>query len=192
MRIARRQFKIYLSIIMVVVFIVLSCFRYQYINTKYPNPTIKEHFIDEPFVYQEVELLFEDFNIFGYDEFLVEYNLNPERMDMVIPGAEQKNAIFTLHIKNPSNTKKKISTAELMLLQTSGWTSYTDLMDSFRLLNDNRSHLVELDPGEEDTLKFSYCLYDKSFSKKDFANIERQDFSVVLSIYPVKTIVRLN
>lgn len=188
----QRQVKIILIFIVTVAFVILFYVRYSYINIKYPNPVIKEHNINIPFTYQGVELLLSDFRLLDNKEFLQEYELDPRRMNINIPGSEQKNAIVTLHVKNSGNTIKEIDTAELMLLETDGWASYTDLMDSFRLLNNGKSSLVVLNPGEESTLEFSYCIYDLSFSKKDFNNLDTSKFSMVLSLYPQKNIVRLN
>lgn len=187
-----RKRKIAIIAVSIGVFAFIFCLRYNYINTKYPNPISKEYLINETFTYQGVEMLLSNFQLTDYDEFLEDYNLDPHQMNIDIKGLKQKNVVVTLHVKNSSDAKKEINAGELMLLETDGWVGYTDLMDSFRLLNNGKTAMIVLNPGEEDSLRFSYCLYDISFNESDFNNLEKSVFRMVLSLYPQKTIVKLN
>ena len=188
----QRKLKKAAVLIVLILFGLVFIYRYQYINTKFPNPVVKEHYIDVPFTYQGVEMTLTEFQIIGHDEFLEEYDLDPQGMNMEIRGATQKNVIVTLTVNNKGDTKKEINAGELMLLETAGWASYTDYMDSFRLLNKGESMLIEVNPGEEKALRFSYCLYDLSFQENDFVDLDTSKFSIVLSLYPQKNVVRLN
>lgn len=179
-------------VICIVTLIILSVFRYNNINAKYPNPVVNAYAIDVPFTYQGVEMTLTDFKILNSNDFLNDYSLDPNQMDFGIPNVKQKNVTVTLKIKNTSNMKKEINAGELMILETDGWSSYTDLMDTFRLLNPNKSCLAILEPTEETTFIFPYCLYDINFSDADFNKLESSKFKIVLSLYPVKNIVCLN
>ncbi|MEG0304524.1 MAG: hypothetical protein RR576_03255 [Oscillospiraceae bacterium] len=163
---------------------------HRYINNKYPNPNTVTYKLGENFTYQNAELKITDFKVVAHNDFINEFSIDPFDLDMPMNGIE-KNAIFKLTVKNNTELPIEINTLELMLLETEGYSTYTDLMGLFRLLNPDKTGYVQLQPGENDTILFPYALYDFSFSKSYFSTLENKTFQIVLSLYPTKTVVHL-
>lgn len=179
---------------LVVIFGIAWLIGHTYINQKYKDPELVVHQLGETFLYKDtVEITITDFEILPKEEFYAKYNIDPADIrDTGIPK-EEKDLVFKVTVKNPTDKPVEINMVETMLLQVSGFATYTDLMETFRMLNPQYSGLSQLQPGEEESVLFPYHLYDYFFrDKKDFENIEELPASVVFTIYPKKEIVQLN
>lgn len=160
------------------------------VNQRYPNPTLQVNELGETFLWQNAEMTISDFEILPREEFLTAYNLDPSKLDS--PNGEEKDVVFRVTLHNPSSQPVSVDLLSLMLLETEGYSSYTDLLGLFHQLNPDQSGAAELGPHETVSLWIPYTLYDFSFQPDDFETLESLPFSIVLTLYPVKTIVKLN
>ena len=77
-----------------------------------------------------------------------------------------------------------------IVAQSKAWSNGCDF-DLYSQLNNMNSIYVTLAANEEKDIKLPYLMYDFQFKEGEWETVNERDFSLVLSVYPIKNIVRL-
>ena len=182
--------KIIILIALVGIFCGIWRFFYWRVNHQVPDVIERKYEENQEFTYQNVTFTIKDFAVMQHKEFVDTFDIDEGKIDVYMDG-EEKDAVFTLFARNDTSTPVEVNILELMLLETNGWSGYTDLLGLFREMNPTQNGILQLKPEEDIEVLIPYTLYDYSFTKESFEKLETMPFSVVLSLYPVKTIVEL-
>lgn len=147
--------------------------------------------VNQPQIYNGVEISFSDFDCLPRDEAIQKYDLDEGELSE--PLFSEKILIVRVHLKNVSEETKKIDMTQFVFqtgIVACGLDPY--LITALNL--DEPINLIpELKPNEEyteeiGTIFSSVLVKDRSL----WENFEQQKFEVVLSLDPQKIVMKLN
>lgn len=178
--------KIIILLVTVGIVLVATAFGYHNVNAEYPRAVIKEAAPGETLEYQEGVLISAD-----KIEILSEEETNKilDAAD-IEPIADSRIFNFTVTLTNTTQETQELSMTDLNLI-TSGMANgiAKSIIDSS---DDFYGQLTQvLSPGETKQVTYPSLMSSLWFAKKDWKQIEEQEFWLSFSEYPVKTILRL-
>lgn len=104
---------------------------------------------------------------------------------------EMKLIYVRYKVRNNSETELADNLAAALPLQTSGWWNYPNLNYQ---IDGGDSPMVQtkLAPGEETEITYPYLFLKENFRGNGWEKIESGSYSVVLSLYPQKQMIKLD
>lgn len=185
--------KILLTILLAATLAALGGSRIYILNQRYPDPqeivfrlneqcTLSDHCVRllnmELLSGEEIKELFSD------KPFLYNMDGTP------YPWENQKLVLAMIEIQGTDIQNKIFDVTELSL-EARGWSNGIE-GELFAILNEDNSRLyVQVAAGEKKVIVCPFLMNDKQFTKRDWNNLSREKFSLVLSYYPEKIMLSI-
>lgn len=181
---------------LIIAALVLSIVRIYHINQQYPNPKVVNHALNESIRGGDTSLTVQNSELIDGNQLK---KLVPEYQEEVInddgsqlSGEQMRFLLVYIKLTNHTDETQMISLAQINATSLI-WTNGI-IYDLFVFLNPNKGNpiQIELSPNQEMEVVLPYGLYSLQFKSEDWQNIDNQQFTLVLSRYPTKHIVKLN
>ncbi len=185
--------KTVLTIILVIVFsaaAVLSAVQIYNVNAQYPQASVVRHQMNETIDGGAASVRVTGCRIASVEE------VKKSAPDYEIAGStgqtDYKFLLITVQFRNVSNTKQELSIPAMLHAQTVTWSNGMEL-ELFHHLNPGETGpgYMEMGAGSEKTLILPYLLTSGQFNEKDWNRVERLQYQISVSIYPVKHVIDL-
>lgn len=171
------------SIIMIIGIVILTTLfiiRFRYINSKYPQPIIQEYNLNEIIRYEGCEIVVQECQWLSDDEIRA---LDVEKG--VFPDDEIKAILVKILVRNTSEKQKSIESYAFEV-ESLDWHNGLMLDLSKAINGENSSFHLNLEPGEEVTRILAYSMIPLQFNDSEWDNVEKREYKLVISLYPVK------
>lgn len=120
----------------------------------------------------------------GYVSGVVDSNNLP------LPEDECRLLVIYITIENFTNEEVTIP-LYTMYAESGGWANGIN-MSGFRGLNPNLSQpALTISAGESESVAVPFAMYSVQFKEKDWDFVDKREYGIVLSVYPIKAIVIL-
>lgn len=189
--------KIYLSLAVIAVVLTAYIARVAYVNRN--NALTKQTYMsdDKPVVRNGLEYTVIEEKLYDMAAFIKDYpaveqyyryagSVYEANNDMAMLQAIKYQLFIKVKIKNISSETQRISSYEIYSGAYSNGVN-PDVIGALNALKNDGN----IKPGEEKTVLYSYDLNEKSFRKARYQNIEKQQFSLLLSKMPDITYINL-
>lgn len=160
---------------------VFSVYKYNSINAQYPAAGLEEYGLNEMINHDE-------FEITVLESTFTEFSNLPDnikRLDEHYKTLDGIHVQVKLRLKNNNDFEKRI---DMMAVITTEAYANGFSLDEFFKFNDNAT--LTLNPGEELDLNVSYSVLKERFPVE--YNLDELKYEFVVSLYPVKKVVKLN
>lgn len=162
---------------------VLTGYGYIQINNKYPRSALKEANVGEGIEYREGINISADTLQFLDEE---EKEKLFEKTDFPRASVEQKIAEMTINIVNETKQTQEISFGDLYL-ETTGAAYVIDPYLSSVLKERYSDINITLEAGEKKQCTYPIVFSKSTFDKRSWNHLEKQQYWLTFSEYPVKT-----
>lgn len=177
------------SIILLITVVLLICgsiFGYRNVNAKYPAANVKEAKVGENLEYQKGILISADKKEILSDEAADKiYEMLGEE-----PVFDTRIFDITITLSNTTEEPQEVVLTDIYL-ETTGAANGIALSMTDSKSGYYDSPRVTLAAGEEKQVTFPYTMSRSFFSQNEWKDIEKRQFWLTFSSYPVKTILRL-
>ena len=174
--------------------VILLGFKIYMINQKYPNPKIITYNQEEEIKGGDITVTIQKSQLLSYEqlkEIAPEYQNNVTNTDGTsLDKSQTKTLLLELKIVNTSDEEQTMSVANF-IAQSSAWSNGWDY-DLFLQMNNGESPNVNLLPYEEKVIKIGYNMYDFQFKDNDWKFVNEREFYIIVSVYPVKNMIKLS
>lgn len=171
----------------------ILCFfiRYMYINHLYKNPIEKISIEGQNVEYKSLNLMVERSTLIDCDQIQkhMYQDIKSLNQNMAVLG-ECKVLIVRVKIQNLNHKSYGMSVANLVA-KSGAWANGVD-MGLFYQLNPSSQFNIVLGENCSTEVDIPFLLYEKHFSKDKFKNINKRDFQLILSVYPLYSAITLN
>lgn len=168
---SKRKCVIFLTAVAVILF----CFIYR-INIKYPNPTVKKAKNNMEYKSMEYEVKEAGF----YTEKEVEALWPDEEFE------DYQGYFVQIMVSNVGKERKKIDLGDYELVSESGFTQGIDMQTFLHINGEDVKDRVYINSGETETYTFPFLIVNANFSDKQWKDLNKEQFGLVLSLYPEK------
>lgn len=177
----QRLIKGLILLVFVAIFI-LAFFKYKKVNAQYPNPIVEEYEISEVIVHDSFYITVTDFNMIDFSE------LSDEIKEVDNGYIEHDGLIgqVTIKLKNNNTIEKRV---DLIAEIASDAFSTAFNIDLFYFLNKNPTLTLKSEEEIELILPFDVYAEDNFTAGTDLTECK---YEFVVSLYPVKKVVKLN
>lgn len=159
--------------------------RVYQVNMAYPDAVEEKAGIEEAIEYDGVEYTVKDARFYTMGQ--QEQESFPEDTIFMDGSGMIK---LDLEVRNISGEKKTVESA-YRRLETEGWSGGVD-MNLYLYFNPDAPEMVwELEPGEVRTCILAYPIIPLAFSEKEWREVENREYCYVLSLYPIKKMIRI-
>lgn len=146
------------------------------VNKNYPKPNIVEVGRGEKVTHKGIE----------YE--LLDVDVQKNFSDDLIADNLGENYLYTLTVKvKNTGEEQKIDLSEIELYRN----DYSNGVVLEYFLDDNEDYSLYLEPGEEKIYRFPFVIYQNLFTDKQWKNIEKSDWKLLLNLYPDKIMIDL-
>ncbi len=164
----------------------LWTFRYVTLNQKYPQPNCETYSVSQPVSLGNFEVSVSD-----------SYFLDSETAKEVLlaefgAGYDARCIVLDFSVTNTSDSPQSIELG-VFQLQSGTWNNGVNFI-AYRDINsdvNDGSLNLQIEPGETYQVKLPFSMIDDSFFPDDWNRVEERQYELVLSLYPVKRVIRL-
>lgn len=173
------------------IIIAVSCIRYTYLNERFPSPTVIKADLGETMNNHDVTLTVKQSSLQKITDLNIEYTITVVNEEGEALSTEEMRVLLAeIVLENNSNEPIKIPLYSYVA-ESGAWSNGIDF-DLFTTLNETGTSLmVLLEPGERKELILPFALYSVQFKSNGWDLLESRSFYMVLSTYPVKSIIQL-
>lgn len=172
----------------------LFAYRVMFINSGFPNSTTVEYGLGEKIQGGDIDITALDFQILDSEqlsELLPDYTIDVYNEDgSPIDPDSAKTLLVEVNIVNDGTTTQTIA-LQRFCAESLAWSNGLAL-DEFKQLNNGMSPQLELEPGQAVDVRLPYSVYALQFmTDAEWQEVDDRPFSLVLSLYPTKHLIRL-
>lgn len=174
-----------------IIFLLVFCIRYVWINRQYPNPTIRKAAMGENLDAEGYRFCLEklEWKDGSYYSELIPGESNVKNMDgSPYPNDKQRIIFATIRFSKLTEDDTFLDLTAFRF-ESGAWANSWDPMLFEKLNPDIKGGRLQLLNQETRTLVIPVCMVDTQFKKKSWEKIEDREVNLVLSNYPEKLIL---
>lgn len=172
-----------------IIIMIMSIIRYDDLNKNAVVEDVYKYQLGQTIKGGAVSIIVKKMEMYNMSE---SRNVLPQTIkenEQILMEDEFMVAVVEINIHNTSDTEVEMSLTDFAL-QSGAWTNCFEL-EAYQELNDFAGAVIKLKGKEEKKVLLPYFMYDYQWPKKEWKNIKKQKFNLVLMVYPEKHYVEI-
>ena len=177
--------KVYIFLFIAIAFFGMCGWRIAVLNQKYPPPKVERYRVGETAHYNGMDIDIQE------SYFLSEQDIDKYFSKFTSQGYQAKCLAVQARFSNNGTENVMLDLSQFRLV-SGGWSNGINFNVHQQYNNPEAVYLMlELAPGEEYTTILTYSMLDSHFEPGDWESVEDRQYTLVLSLYPIKRVIEL-
>ncbi len=179
------------AVLAAIVFSGFIGFRIYAINKAYPAAKVKSYSIGDKFDFHGAEISVDSVKLCLTSDIIEGYVCDThDDQGNLLSNDECRTLLVTVTAENKTDEELMLPFHEVAA-ESDGWHNGLGL-ETFCAANEWLTWPdIKLPAGETTTVKLTFNMYSTKFKNKEWQRVDKRDYSMVFSEYPVKTVVEV-